>query len=196
MIGRSIAGSNCPAMPSAWVQTHPRRFPALGHGWVPPLVVAWDMGYSSRRVGEGRMPSEGGAMWVLGAMTVLLLAAVTAAVAEQKGQRPGLWFLIALFVPVVALMLAVFALQPVVAADTTWPSAAEAARDDPVARALAAGPGRSVAALAEATHVERRTVVGRLQALRTLGLADHDATGRWHLTTEGVAALATGHASS
>jgi hypothetical protein len=135
-------------------------------------------------------------MWVLGALTVVLLATVTAAVAEQKGQRPGLWFLIALFVPVVALLIAVFALQPVIAADTSWPSAAEAARESPVARALATRPGWSVPALADAVHVDRRTVVGHLQALRSLGLAARDATGEWHLTAEGAAALSPGHAAS
>lgn len=135
-------------------------------------------------------------MWVLGALTVVLLAAITAAVAEHKGQRAGLWFLLALFAPVIALLLAVVALQSPGAAEAGWPTAAEAAHDDPVARALAAASRWSVLDLADATRLDRDTVVGRLQALRILGLADRDDTGRWSLTADGTAALTPGHAAS
>jgi hypothetical protein len=131
-------------------------------------------------------------MWVTGAfgvIIILLLAAATASVAESKGQNGVLWFFIGLIAPVLGLLIALIALEPTDRGATRMPTAAEAARESPVARLLASSPGLSAHAVAEGTHSTERVAMEHLAALRSLGFADRDDRGRWRLTDRGADAL-------
>ena len=126
-------------------------------------------------------------MWALSlaiVVVVVLLAFVTAAVAEKRGQSGIVWFVAGLIAPVLALLLAA-SLQPVSSSEASLPSASEAARQNAVAQLLASEPGLPEDAVAERTGSTRRAVLEQLSALRSLGYAERDASGRWGLTHQG-----------
>jgi hypothetical protein len=128
-------------------------------------------------------------MWVLSLFVIGLLALATAAVAESRGQSGALWFLVGLIAPVVGLLIALVALEPAGKVETSIPSAPEAARRNPVARLLASEPGLPVDAVTERTGSTDRAVIEQLGALRALGYAERDSSGRWGLTEQGADAL-------
>jgi hypothetical protein len=115
--------------------------------------------------------------YLIGVVITLAMAAVVAYVAEGRGQRGGLWFVIGLFLPLISLvvLLAAFRKPPL-------PSAEEAVEVSPVARVLAEAPNSSVHALVERTGLSEREVIAQLRALQHLGRAVRDDTGRFTLT--------------
>lgn len=129
-------------------------------------------------------------MWVFGMVGMLVAAFVTAAIAERKGQDGLPWFLVGLLAPVLGLLIAVLVLRPAnTEPDRSPPTAAEAARDHPVARGLAVARGATVEELAQMTGRSERATVEDLDALRILGLAGRGGDGRWYLTEDGAVAL-------
>ena len=143
---------------------------------------------ASRRWEDSRVRVRRGVvMWALSlaiVVVVVLLAFVTAAVAEKRGQSGIVWFVAGLIAPVLALLLAA-SLQPVSSSEASLPSASEAARQNAVAQLLASEPGLPEDAVAERTGSTRRAVLEQLSALRSLGYAERDASGRWGLTHQG-----------
>lgn len=132
-------------------------------------------------------------MWmilsVLAYILALLLALVTASVAEGKGHNGLPWFFVGLVAPVVGLLIALVLLEERGSGSTALPTAPEAARASPVARLLASTPGLSVHAVTEATGLTDREVLDQLAALRSLGYAERDEQGKWHLTGDGATAV-------
>lgn len=51
-------------------------------------------------------------MWLIGVFALVAVAAITSLVAERKGQRPGMWFLLGLLFPVLALIVAAVVVDP------------------------------------------------------------------------------------
>jgi predicted transcriptional regulator len=101
------------------------------------------------------------------------------------------WFLVGLVAPVLGLLIAVVALEPSGITPSPMPTADEAARESAVARLLATRPGLSAHAIAEHTRSTERAAMEHLVALRSLGFAEPDDRGRWRLTDEGAATLAS-----
>lgn len=124
-------------------------------------------------------------MWLLGAMTVVALALVTASVAETKRQSGLLWFVLGLFFPVVSLLIAAL-LYPTGDPAPVVPSVEEAVRSSSVARALFGTPPLSAYELQGQLGEDEREVLRQLSALEQLGLADRNADGRWALTELGA----------
>jgi hypothetical protein len=137
--------------------------------------------------------AEGEAMdvvWIVFSTVVwLLLAATAASMAEDRGQSPVLWFVIGLFFPILALIVLAVAFDRAGVDDPRELKLADAARRNPVARALGERPHSSVHQISEVTSLPPKAVVGDLRTLRGTGLATRDDTGRWSLTDEGAEAL-------
>jgi hypothetical protein len=125
-------------------------------------------------------------VWVLAMVVTLLLAALTASVADSKGQNGALWFFIGLIAPVLGSLIALLALEPAGLGTNPMPTAAEAARDSRVARMLTDNPGLSSQEIAERARSTERDTEQQLAALR---FAARDDRGRWRLTDEGEQAL-------
>lgn len=127
-------------------------------------------------------------MGLLWALVVVVLALVTAGVAESKGQSGLLWFVFGLFLPLGSLLVAVL-LRPRDRPDSVVPSVEEAVRVSAVARALHGSPSRSAHELTSLLGTGERDVLRQLSALHDLGMAERDTTGRWSLTDLGRSQL-------
>jgi hypothetical protein len=123
-------------------------------------------------------------------LAIVVMALATATIAERRGQSALAWFLVALFLPVVALVILLVTVpHDPVGTEGTSPSVVDAVRASPVARALSTQPGVSAHQLARTAALEERDVVGQLRAMRNLELAAPDDGGRWRLTPAGRAAM-------
>lgn len=132
-------------------------------------------------------------VWVIVSTVVwLLLAATAASMAEDRGQSPALWFVIGLFFPILALIVLAVAFDRHRGDDPRELTLADAARRNPVARALGERPNSSAHQISEATSLPLKAVAGDLRTLRGMGLAARDDTGRWSLTDEGEDAVRGG----
>jgi hypothetical protein len=127
-------------------------------------------------------------VWLLWIVGWLFLAVTAAMMAEDRGQPPALWFVLGLFLPILALIVLAIAFDRAGVDDPGELTLADAAGRNPVARALGERPGSSAHQLEQATALPPRTVIDDLRTLRGLGLADRDESGRWSLTGDGVAA--------
>ncbi len=119
------------------------------------------------------------------------LGALTGSVAQNRGQNGVVWLVIGLAVPVLALvaLLVFFVYDPGDDGEHSVPAPEEAARTNPVARALVEVPGSTPGQLAERTQMSASAVKGDLRTLRTLGMVEHDGRGRWHLTETGAGSV-------
>lgn len=117
---------------------------------------------------------------LLGMVIVLLLATLTAWMAADRGQSPLPWFFLGLFFPLIAILVLLVAFPD--AAGTQPPTVADALGSSPVARTLGGMPGLSAHQLTEQTHLPEAEVLEHLAALRNLGQAQRDETGRWTLS--------------
>jgi hypothetical protein len=115
--------------------------------------------------------------YLIGVVITLAMAAVVAYVAEGRGQRGGVWFVIGLFLPLISLVVLLVAFRR-----PPLPSAEEAIGISRVAQVLAEAPNSSVHALVQRTGLSEREVVDQLRALQNLGRAVRDDTGRFTLT--------------
>lgn len=131
---------------------------------------------------------------VLWALAVLVLALVTAAVAESKGQSGLLWFVLGLFLPLVSLLVATL-LRPTAAPEPVVPSIGQATRSSAVARALHQSPSQSADELMAVVEADANDVLRQLSALEELGLASRGPSGRWSLTERGTRYLTSANTS-
>lgn len=131
---------------------------------------------------------------VLWALAVLVLALVTAIVAESKGQSGLLWFVLGLFLPLVSLLVATV-LRPTGAPEPIVPSIGRATRSSAVARALHQSPWQSAHELTGVVEADEDDVLQQLSALEELGLASRGPSGRWSLTERGTRHLAPANTS-
>ena len=131
-------------------------------------------------------------MGIVWALIVVLLALLTASVAESKGQSGLLWLVLGLLLPVVSLLVAAL-LRPAADAGPVVPSIEDAARSSTVARMLNESPSRSAHEGIGLAGVDEREALRQLSALEQLGLAERDASGRWSLTELGARHLAAAH---
>lgn len=127
-------------------------------------------------------------VWLLWIVGWLFLAVTAAMMAEDRGQPPALWFVLGLFFPILALIVLAVAFDRDGVSDPGGLTLADAAGRNPVARALGERPGSSAHQLEQATSMPPKAVTDDLRALRGLGLADRDVSGRWSLTSDGLAA--------
>jgi hypothetical protein len=114
--------------------------------------------------------------YLLGAVIAVGMAAVVAYVAEGRGQRGGLWFVIGLFLPLISLVVLLVAFRK-----PPLPTADEAVEASRVAQVLGEAPNSSVHALVQRTGLSEREVIDQLRALQNLGRAVRDDTGRFTL---------------
>lgn len=118
-------------------------------------------------------------MAFVGAFAAVLVALATAKVAEDKGRSALLWFVAGLAFPLIALIVVALLGSK---DNEMVPSVGDAVRSSEVAKALQASPDLSAHSLAEQVGPDEREVVRQLSALRELGFARRDDSGRWSLT--------------
>lgn len=135
------------------------------------------------------MTAVGIVVWLLWIAFWLFLAVTAAMMAEDRGQPPALWFVLGLIFPILALVVLAVVFDREAGIDHNELTGDDAAGHSAVARALLDRPSSSAHQLEQATSLLPKTVMGDLRALRGLGLADRDDSGRWSLTDGGVAAL-------
>jgi DNA-binding transcriptional ArsR family regulator len=128
-------------------------------------------------------------VWLLWIAFWLFLAVTAAMMADDRGQPPALWFVLGLIFPILALIVLAVVFDREAGLDPSELTVDDAAGHSPVARALRERQSSSARQLEQATSLPPKTVVGELRALRGLGLAERDDSGRWSLTDDGVVAL-------
>lgn len=119
---------------------------------------------------------------VIGAAAVFGLAVWVSLLAEDRGQPPLPWFVAALLLPIISLLVVLVAFpRPESALAEGFPDADDAVAASAVARALSDQPHASVHQLVERTGLSEREVLSHLRALEHLGRVSRDDTGRFDL---------------
>jgi Na+-transporting methylmalonyl-CoA/oxaloacetate decarboxylase gamma subunit len=129
-------------------------------------------------------------IWLVWLLVMVVVAAITATLAEARGQQPAPWFVLGWVAPIVSILVLLIFFDARAGQVTRHrvPSPREAARTNPVAKALADAPA-TAEELAVRVDLRASAVAGDLRALRTLGLATRGEAGRWQLTADGLAAI-------